>query len=209
MNNNFHEVLVINADGKDGYEKLMMNQKESARNKKAFTDKVSSNLDMTQSTEFIGYDKNNIETSVVDIYHNDKKVKNISDTDMNYLIVLEETCFYPEGGGQTSDVGSIYSEKCKLDVVDVQKMNNTIYHQCKLVSGTLNVGDRVSSAYSENHRKRVASNHSSTHLLHHYLRLTLGDHVQQRGSSVTEDGFRYDFTHAKPVTERELTLIEN
>ena len=104
---------------KDGYEKLMMNQKESARNKKAFTDKVSSNLDMTQSTEFIGYDKNNIETSVVDIYQNDKKVKNTSNTDMNYLVVLKETCLYPEGGGQTSDIGSLYSEKCKLVVVDV------------------------------------------------------------------------------------------
>lgn len=194
---------------KDGYEKLMMNQKESARNKKAFTDKVSSNLDTTHSTEFIGYDKNNIETSVVDIYHNDKKVKNVSDANVNYLVVLKETCLYPEGGGQISDVGSIHSDMCKLDVVDVQKINNTIYHQCKLVSGTLNVGDKVSSAYNEDHRKCVASNHSSTHLLHHYLRLTLGEHVQQRGSSVTEDGFRFDFTHTKPVTEKELMLIEN
>ena len=134
---------------KDGYEKLMMNQKESARNKKAFTDKVSSNLDMTHSTEFIGYDKNNIETTVVDIYQNDKKVKNTSDTNMNYLIILKETCLYPEGGGQTSDVGSIYSEKCKFDVIDVQKLNNTIFHQCELVSGTLDVGEKVTSAYSE------------------------------------------------------------
>ena len=193
---------------KDGYEKLMMNQKESARNKKAFTDKISSSLDLTHSTDFIGYDKNNIETLVVDIYQNDNKVKNISDIEMTYLVVLKETCLYPEGGGQISDVGSIYSEKCKLDVIDVQKINNTIFHQCKLVSGILDIGDKVTSAYSENHRKCVASNHSSTHLLHHYLRMTLGEHVQQRGSSVTNDGFRFDFTHTKPITDKELTIIE-
>ena len=76
---------------------------------------------MTHSTDFIGYDKNNIETLVVDIYQNDNKVKNISDIGMTYLVVLKETCLYPEGGGQISDIGSIYSEKCKLDVIDVQK----------------------------------------------------------------------------------------
>ena len=67
----------------------------------------------------------------------------------------------------------------------------------------------MTSSYDSNYRKNIASNHSSTHLLHHYLRKVLGNHVQQRGSSVTNEGFRFDFTHTKVITERELIEIEN
>ena len=71
------------------------------------------------------------------------------------------------------------------------------------------MSDTVTSSYDSNYRKNTASNHSSTHLLHHHLRKALGNHVQQRGSSVTNEGFRFDFTHTKVITERELIEIEN
>ena len=187
----------------------MKEQKRNARSNKIFTDKSKINFETSHNTEFLGYDENNLQSVVLDIYYHNKKVTSATTIDDQYLVILAKTSMYPEGGGQHCDVGSLYSKDCNLEVMDVQKVNNTIIHQCKLMSGKLNVGDTVTSSYDSNYRKNIASNHSSTHLLHHYLRKVLGNHVQQRGSSVTNEGFRFDFTHTKVITERELINIES
>jgi alanyl-tRNA synthetase len=124
-------------------------------------------------------------------------------------LILSSSCLYPEGGGQISDIGAISSDNCSFKVIDVQKINKTIVHKCILLSGKLNVDDTVITKFDENRRRRMAANHSSTHLLHYYLRTTLGDHVQQRGSSVTDKGFRFDFTHNKPINDKQINEIES
>jgi len=194
---------------KSGYEKLMSAQKIKAKSNQGFTDKLSIKLDTNHQTTFEGYDKNISNSFVLEIYHDNVKIGVADKPDENYFIILDKTCLYPEGGGQISDLGKISSSNCELNVEDVQKINNTIIHNCKLVSGTLAVGDNVESKHDIDYRKNVASNHSSTHLLHHYLRKVLGEHVQQRGSSVTQQGFRFDFTHTKPISDNELSTIEN
>ena len=194
---------------KAGYEKLMEEQKSNARSTKIFADKSKISFETSYDTEFLGYDKNNLQSEVLDIYYNDEKVTSARKVGDEYLVILAETSMYPEGGGQHCDIGSLSSKDSHLEVTDVQKVNNTIVHQCKLISGSLNIGDTVTSSYNINYRKNTASNHSSTHLLHHHLRKVLGNHVQQRGSSVTNEGFRFDFTHTKVITDRELIEIEN
>jgi len=193
---------------KKGYEKLMFEQKNKARGNKSFADKSSIKIDAAHTTEFLGYNTNNQTASIIDIYHNDKKIDTASSINQEYLLILSSSCLYPEGGGQISDIGTISSDNCLFEVRDVQKINKTIVHECILISGKANVADRVMTNFDENRRKRVAANHSSTHLLHHYLRAILGDHVQQRGSSVTDKGFRFDFTHNKVVSDKQIKDIE-
>jgi len=193
---------------KKGYEKLMLEQKSKARSSKSFSDKSSIKIDADHTTEFLGYNTNSQAAKIIDIYHNDKKITNASLINDEYLLILSSSCLYPEGGGQISDIGTITSDNCLLNVIDVQKINKTIVHECKLISGEVNVNDKVVTKFDENRRKRVAANHSSTHLLHHYLRKMLGDHVQQRGSSVTDRGFRFDFTHNKVITDKQILDIE-
>ena len=194
---------------KKGYEKLMLDQKNKARGSKSFSNKSSISIDAGHVTEFLGYNTNNQKTKVIDIYHNDKKTNSADSLNSEYLLILSSSCLYPEGGGQISDIGTIYSDNCFFKVIDVQKINKTIVHECILVSGKLNVDDTVVTKFDENRRRRVAANHSSTHLLHYYLRTTLGDHVQQRGSSVTDKGFRFDFTHNKSINEKQVNEIES
>ena len=193
---------------KKGYDNLMLEQKNKARKNKSFSDKSISNLTTSHTTEFLGYNKNNHEGILIDLYLDNKKVTKASNVNEEYLLVLSHTTFYPEGGGQISDIGTISSSKCLFEVIDVQKINDTIIHVCNLLSGEANIKDKLITSFDDNHRSKVTSNHSSTHLLHHYLRKTLGIHVQQRGSSVTDKGFRFDFTHNKPLSEKELNDIE-
>ena len=193
---------------KQGYEKLMLAQKEKARGSKSFKEKSILKLDTNHETSFIGYSKNNQKAKVLGIYHENNEVKEASSINNNYSVILSDTCLYPEGGGQISDIGKISLADSEFNVVDVQKINNIIIHKCILVSGEFHVNDNVVSSYDAVHRKKVTCNHSSTHLLHHYLRNILGEHVQQRGSSVSQIGFRFDFTHNKPLSENEIDNIE-
>jgi alanyl-tRNA synthetase len=193
---------------KQGYEKLMLAQKEKARGNKSFKDKSILKLDTNHETSFIGYNKNNQKAKVLAIYHENNEVKEASSINNNYSVILSDSCLYPEGGGQVSDIGKISLADSEFNVVDVQKINNIIIHKCILVSGEFHVNDNVVSSYDAIHRKKVTCNHSSTHLLHHYLRNILGEHVQQRGSSVSQTGFRFDFTHNKPLSENEIDNIE-
>jgi alanyl-tRNA synthetase len=193
---------------KKGYEKLMLAQKEKARGSKSFKDKSILKLDINHETSFIGYNNNNQHAKLLAIYHENNKVKEASSINNNYSIILSDTCLYPEGGGQISDIGKISLADSEFTVVDVQKFNNIIIHECILESGEFHVNDKVVTSYDEIHRKKVTCNHSSTHLLHHYLRNILGAHVQQRGSSVSQNGFRFDFTHNKPLSESEIDNIE-
>ncbi len=193
---------------KQGFEKLMQKQKNRARDENSFIDKDISFLKNITATPFLGYEKNSVNSIITHIYFNDKDVKSISNIQDQFFILLNHTPFYPEGGGQVSDIGTIYSDNCQLDVLNVEKINNIIVHRVLLNSGTVTVNDKVTAKFDETFRRKIKSNHSSTHLLHHYLREILGEHVQQRGSYVSSTGFRFDFTHNRVITREEINKIE-
>jgi alanyl-tRNA synthetase len=111
---------------KQGYEKLMLAQKEKARGSKSFKEKSILKLDTNHETSFIGYSKNNQKAKVLAIYHENNEVKEASLINNNYSVILSDTCLYPEGGGQISDIGKISLADSKFNVVDVQKINNII-----------------------------------------------------------------------------------
>jgi len=124
------------------------------------------------------------------------------------MLVTDDTPFYPEGGGQISDIGTISSKNTKIKVLNVQKINNLILHHTILESGEITVGDCVQMEIDTLRRKKITINHSSTHLLNQALREVLGSHVEQKGSLVTDKYLRFDFSHNKPLTSDEITSIE-
>ncbi|ACT69148.1 alanyl-tRNA synthetase [Neorickettsia risticii str. Illinois] len=126
-------------------------------------------------------------------------------------IILDQTIFYPESGGQESDQGIIEGENTTLKVEKVYKSTEgVILHECKIIKGqAISRGEKVNLKIDINRRNSLARNHSATHVLHHVLRKRLGTHVSQRGSLVTPNRLRFDFSHSQPITEEELSKIED
>lgn len=131
-----------------------------------------------------------------------------SKKDESIFAVFNSTPFYPEGGGQLSDLGTISSDSFKASVTDVQKKAGFIIHTLKVQHGSLNKGDRVNLCVDQKRRKALCQNHSSVHLLHWALRTLLGDHVKQAGSYVSDTMFRLDFTHFEQISWVKLKEIE-
>jgi len=186
----------------EGFHKEMEKQKIRGREAKNFDMKTSkiSQLGLSTSikTKFVGYQQHSIKTRIIKHYVDEEK---------KVVIVLEETPFYAESGGQVADVGEIINENFKVKIDEVQKENDVYFHFGKLVSGAFNSEDVFAEIDKEN-RKNIAGNHTATHLLHKALREILGKHVQQKGSFVSSDHLRFDFTHFQQVSQRELVLIE-
>jgi alanyl-tRNA synthetase len=124
------------------------------------------------------------------------------------MVVLTETPFYAESGGQVGDTGALSAGGVRFDVGDTQKLGSAFAHVGKLAEGRLSIGDRVRAVIDAERRAAIVLNHSATHLLHAALRRVLGDHVQQKGSLVAPDRLRFDFAHYEPVTPEQLDEIE-
>jgi alanyl-tRNA synthetase len=186
----------------EGFQKEMEQQKERAREANKFDMKESQaeklGLPPSVSTKFVGYDVTEIQTRII---------KHFVDTEMEAIIVLEETPFYAESGGQVADQGEIFSDDFRVKITDVQKENDVFFHFGKLISGEIKEGYTTAKIDVER-RKSTARNHTATHLLHKALRDVLGEHVQQKGSLVHPDHLRFDFTHFKQVSKQELDAIE-
>jgi alanyl-tRNA synthetase len=161
------------------------------------------------ATEFLGYLHDVAEGVVQAIIKNGERVSEASKGDEVELVV-NQTPFYAESGGQAGDGGDIESERgARLEVRDVKKRGQTLHgHIGKIVNGAISVGDNVRLSIDTTRRARTRSNHSATHLLHKALREVLGDHVTQKGSLVSEDRLRFDFAHPKALTENEIAEID-
>lgn len=161
------------------------------------------------ATEFLGYDTETAEGVVQAIVKDGKAIDSASTGDA-VQIVVSQTPFYGESGGQMGDAGLISTDHAKLEVTDVQKRGEGLFvHIATVSEGTLKAGDAVILAVDHARRSRLRSNHSATHLLHEALREVLGTHVAQKGSLVAPDRLRFDVSHPKPMSSEELQVVED
>jgi alanyl-tRNA synthetase len=161
------------------------------------------------STEFLGYDTEAAEGIVAALVKDGKEVSELSKGDSG-AVVMNQTPFYGESGGQTGDTGEMRREGVRLAVGDTQKKAGDLFvHGVKVVDGSVKVGDPLLLEVDHARRAAIRQNHSATHLLHEALRQVLGDHVAQKGSLVAPDRLRFDFSHPKPVTADELARVED
>ncbi len=161
------------------------------------------------STEFLGYETESAEGVVSALVKDGKEVSELKAGDIGQ-IVLNQTPFYGESGGQVGDTGEMRATGVKVAVTDTQKKQGDLFtHAVKVLEGTVKIGDPLLLEVDHARRAAIRQNHSATHLLHEALRLVLGDHVAQKGSMVAPDRLRFDFSHPKPVTAEELARVED
>ncbi len=168
-------------------------------------------LDLAQNlepTEFLGYTSDSAEAIVTALVDGNAEIEEISNASKGRMIV-NQTPFYGESGGQVGDVGTISWDKGTARVTDTQKtLLGLFIHHVEIISGTLAKGQEVRLQIDISRRLRLRANHSATHLLHESLRLVLGDHVAQKGSLVSPDRLRFDFSHQKAVSADELDQVQ-
>jgi alanyl-tRNA synthetase len=160
-----------------------------------------------QDSKFVGYEENSAETKILAILKDGKEVNEVLAKD-SLEIVLEQTPFYAESGGQVGDTGKLTNGKNVFEVLDTQKINNVFLHIGKVSSGSFKKGDQVVAQIDARRRLNIAKNHTATHILQAALRQVLGNHVQQQGSLVSAEKFRFDFTHFKGLSKEEISRVE-
>ena len=160
-------------------------------------------------TEFLGYQSNKAEGIILSLITSNKEVKTLTKGD-EAMIIVNQTPFYGESGGQIGDTGYIASGNFKFKVEDVQKkLGDLFVHYGKVESGEIKLKENVEMKIDVERRDNIRAYHSATHLLHESLRRVLGTHVTQKGSLVAPDRLRFDFSHMKPITNEEIIKIEN
>jgi alanyl-tRNA synthetase len=189
------------------FDAAMARQKEQARAAGKF--KMAANLEYEgPATTFHGYDGLEAKGNVLALYKDGVAVNELSEGDMG-VVVLDDTPFYAESGGQVGDRGELRSVHGIFAVEDTQKIQATVFgHHGVVTTGKITVGNGVAAKVDTLARARTQRHHSATHLMHKALRVVLGDHVQQKGSQVDPDKTRFDFAHTQPVTAEEITRIE-
>ena len=196
----------------EGFEREMAGQRERARASGQFGEdrariRVYESLGVG-STTFLGYDQLNASSVVVGLVSGGEAVNEASEGD-DVEVVLVETPFYAEGGGQIGDAGELAGPRGRIEVRDTRMaMPDVIFHFGSITRGTVAVGDTVDASVDETRREDTARNHTATHLLHAALRQVLGPHVRQAGSLVAPDRLRFDFSHVQPVTRDELWQVQ-
>jgi len=184
----------------EGFNTEMEKQKERSRSASKIDTEDWIVLNEDNQTEFVGFDS--LEAVVTISKY--RKVKSKKDT--FYQLVLNKTPFYPEGGGQVGDKGVLDLGKKTIYIENTKKENNLIVHYTKEIPS--NLEGKYIARVNKDLRKQTTANHSATHLLHHVLRKVLGEHVEQKGSQVSPNSLRFDFSHYSKLTEEEITEIE-
>ena len=160
-------------------------------------------------TEFLGYETDQAEGVIQTLLKNNEQVGSLKTGDEG-MIIVNQTPFYGESGGQVGDTGEIVSNNFKFKVSDVQKkLGDLFVHYGKVISGEIKINENVELKIDIERRENIRAYHSATHLLHESLRRVLGTHVTQKGSLVEADRLRFDFSHMKPITPEEINKIES
>jgi len=198
-----------------GFEREMEKQRERARKAELLASgrKAASELAALshsyETTPFVGYHDLKHKSVIIDLLFGGKSVADL-EKGRDASIILETTPFYGEMGGQVGDTGLISGVSGRFTVTDTIRIPpDIVVHQGKVEDGTLAVGDEVDAEVDEARRLDIARNHTATHLLHHALRSVLGEHVQQRGSLVAPDQFRFDFSHLNAMLREEIESVQH
>jgi alanyl-tRNA synthetase len=192
----------------DGYERDMAAQRERARAASKFGVDLRGGVEISERTSFSGYEATETDARVVALMRDGTRVESLQ-TGERGEVILDQTAFYAESGGQVGDAGELIgTSSARFLVEDTQKRGSAHSHIGRVVEGTLQVGDSVIARIDTNRRDATRLNHSATHLLHAALRKVLGTHVTQKGSLVAPDRLRFDFSHPGPLTRAELAQIE-
>ncbi|KFA96160.1 alanine--tRNA ligase [Vibrio sp. ER1A] len=191
----------------EGFEKAMEAQRQRAREAGQFGTDYNAAIKVDTDTEFCGYTGTEGSSSVAAMFVEGAEVDALSAGD-KAIVVLEQTPFYAESGGQCGDAGVLKTAAGLFKVEDTQKLGNAIAHHGELVEGVLAKGDEVDAIVDAQRRAAISLNHSATHLLHAALRQVLGEHVTQKGSLVKPDNLRFDFSHLEAMTKAEIKEVE-
>ncbi|ENM5745185.1 alanine--tRNA ligase [Vibrio mimicus] len=190
-----------------GFEQAMEEQRQRAREAGQFGTDYNSLIKSATNTEFCGYTASRGQSVVREIFVEGAEVSALSAGD-KAIIVLDNTPFYAESGGQCGDTGVLKTEAGVFHVEDTHKLGNAIAHHGVLAQGVLAKGDQVDAIVDEQRRAAISLNHSATHLLHAALRKVLGEHVAQKGSLVRAETLRFDFSHLEAMTAAEIKEVE-
>ena len=192
----------------DGYKLLMEEEKKKGQAGSQFATQDAISVNVDQATEFVGYKKLDHESKVLALVVDGQSVDFIS-VGQKAGVVLDQTSFYAEGGGQCGDEGVIIAEGVSVKVSDCKKLaNGAFLHMVEVSQGSLKLGQSVETQVDSEARFAAAANHSATHLLHAALKKVLGIHVQQKGSLVTPTRLRFDFSYDAPVSQKQILDIE-
>jgi len=191
-----------------GFEAAMEEQRRRARESSGFGADYNAMIRVEGASEFKGYDHVELTGKVTALFVDGKAVDQIS-VGEQAVVILNETPFYAESGGQVGDRGELQGNGFAFTVEDTQKYGQAIGHIGKLTRGVLKVGEGVNAQVDEARRARIRLNHSATHLMHAALRQVLGTHVAQKGSLVNDKGLRFDFSHFEAMKPEEIRAVED
>ncbi len=199
----------------DSFNAAMERQREKARASWAGSGEAATEAlwfpikERVGATEFLGYETETAEGVVAALVKDGKEVEALRAGESG-AVVLNQTPFYGEAGGQVGDTGAMHGDGVRFSVTDTQrKAGDLLVHPGKVEKGTLKVGAALTLAVDHSRRSAIRRNHSATHILHEALRQVLGDHVAQKGSLVAPDRLRFDFSHPKPMTAEEIERVED
>ncbi|ELN2367414.1 alanine--tRNA ligase [Escherichia coli] len=191
-----------------GFEAAMEEQRRRAREASGFSADYNAMIRVDSASEFKGYDHLELNGKVTALFVDGKSVDAIN-AGQEAVVVLDQTPFYAESGGQVGDKGELKGANFSFAVEDTQKYGQAIGHIGKLAAGSLKVGDAVQADVDEARRARIRLNHSATHLMHAALRQVLGTHVSQKGSLVNDKVLRFDFSHNEAMKPEEIRAVED
>ncbi|EEV5547917.1 TPA: alanine--tRNA ligase [Escherichia coli] len=191
-----------------GFEAAMEEQRRRAREASGFGADYNAMIRVDSASEFKGYDHLELNGKVTALFVDGKAVDAVN-AGQEAVVVLDQTPFYAESGGQVGDKGELKGANFSFAVEDTQKYGQAIGHIGKLATGSLKVGDAVQADVDEARRARIRLNHSATHLMHAALRQVLGTHVSQKGSLVNDKVLRFDFSHNEAMKPEEIRAVED
>lgn len=191
-----------------GFDAAMEEQRRRAREASGFGADYNAMIRVDSASEFKGYDHLELNGKVTALFVDGKAVDAIN-AGQEAVVVLDQTPFYAESGGQVGDKGELKGANFSFAVEDTQKYGQAIGHIGKLAAGSLKVGDAVQADVDEARRARIRLNHSATHLMHAALRQVLGTHVSQKGSLVNDKVLRFDFSHNEAMKPEEIRAVED
>ncbi|HBR4008072.1 TPA: alanine--tRNA ligase [Klebsiella pneumoniae] len=191
-----------------GFEAAMEEQRRRARESSGFGADYNAMIRVDGASEFKGYDHLELNGKVTALFIDGKAVDSVS-AGQEAVVILDQTPFYAESGGQVGDKGELKGAGFSFAVSDTQKYGQAIGHIGKVASGSLKVGDAVQADVDEARRQRIRLNHSATHLMHAALRQVLGTHVAQKGSLVNDKALRFDFSHFEAMKPKEIRAVED